>query len=62
MVLIMLDRWNLLIYVCLQIDINTNIESQGPIHIFLHKLTDVLARAESGDQKVGVIQLKCLLK
>lgn len=36
-----------------QIDINSNVESQGPIHVFLHKLTDVLAHAESGDEAVS---------
>ncbi|XP_043472979.1 inositol-tetrakisphosphate 1-kinase-like isoform X1 [Leptopilina heterotoma] len=40
------------------IDINSNVESQGPIHVFLHKLTDVLAHAESGDQAAKEIITK----
>lgn len=40
-------------YICIfQVDINANLDSQGPFHIFLHKLTDVLAHAESGDHNV----------
>lgn len=30
-----------------------SLESQGPFHVFLHKLTDKLAHAESGDQNVN---------
>ncbi|KAK0163044.1 hypothetical protein PV327_006755 [Microctonus hyperodae] len=43
-----------------QINLNMSFESQGPFHVFLHKLTDTLAHAESGDQnaKVFVNRLK----
>ncbi|XP_012278697.1 histone deacetylase 6 isoform X2 [Orussus abietinus] len=42
-------------FILKMIDVNSNLESQGPIHVFLHKLTDTLALAESGDQNAGVI-------
>ncbi|XP_015587062.1 inositol-tetrakisphosphate 1-kinase isoform X2 [Cephus cinctus] len=37
------------------INVNANLESQGPFHVFLHKLTDTLALAESGDQNARAI-------
>lgn len=39
-----------------QIDVNSNLEKQGPLHVFLHKLTDTQSRAENGDKNVW----KCL--
>lgn len=35
-----------------QIDINSDLEPQGPFHVFIYKLTDKLANAENGDQNV----------
>jgi len=35
-----------------QIDVNLSFEKQGPLHIFLHKLTDMQSHAESGDKNV----------
>lgn len=37
------------------IDLNLSLESQGPFHVFLHKLTDILAHAENGDQNAKEI-------
>lgn len=39
----------------LQVNLNMNLELQGPFHVFLHKLTDTLAHAESGDQNVRAL-------
>lgn len=38
----------------LQIDINSDLESQGPFHVFIYKMTDKLAHAENGDQNVWI--------
>jgi len=35
-----------------QIDVNLSFEKQGPLHVFLHKLTDMQSHAESGDKNV----------
>lgn len=35
-----------------QIDINSDLEPQGPFHVFIYKMTDKLAHAEYGDQNV----------
>lgn len=35
-----------------QIDVNSSLEKQGPLHVFLHKLTDMQSHAESGDKNV----------
>jgi len=35
-----------------QIDVNLSFETQGPLHVFLHKLTDMQSHAESGDKNV----------
>lgn len=35
-----------------QIDVNSSLEKQGPLHVFLHKLTDTQSHAESGDKNV----------
>ncbi|KAL0120179.1 hypothetical protein PUN28_008081 [Cardiocondyla obscurior] len=32
------------------IDVNLSFEKQGPLHVFLHKLTDMQTHAESGDK------------
>ncbi|EZA62042.1 Inositol-tetrakisphosphate 1-kinase [Ooceraea biroi] len=32
------------------IDVNSSLEKQGPLHVFLHKLTDTQSHAESGDK------------
>ncbi|XP_032687339.1 inositol-tetrakisphosphate 1-kinase-like [Odontomachus brunneus] len=32
------------------IDVNLSLEKQGPLHVFLHKLTDTQSHAESGDK------------
>ncbi|XP_011061395.1 PREDICTED: inositol-tetrakisphosphate 1-kinase-like [Acromyrmex echinatior] len=32
------------------IDMNLSFETQGPLHVFLHKLTDMQSHAESGDK------------
>lgn len=37
---------------CFQIDINSDLEPQGPFNVFIYKMTDKLAHAESGDQNV----------
>ncbi|KOC60339.1 Inositol-tetrakisphosphate 1-kinase [Habropoda laboriosa] len=37
------------------IDINSDLESQGPFHVFIHKLTDKFAHAENGDQNAKAI-------
>lgn len=31
---------------------NSSLETQGPLHVFLHKLTDTQSHAESGDKNV----------
>jgi len=36
-----------------QIDVNSSLEKQGPLHVFLHKLTDTQSHAESGDKNVS---------
>ncbi|XP_076547030.1 inositol-tetrakisphosphate 1-kinase [Osmia lignaria lignaria] len=38
-----------------QIDINSDLEPQGPFHVFIYKLTDKLANAENGDQNAKAI-------
>ncbi|XP_066602268.1 uncharacterized protein [Prorops nasuta] len=38
-----------------EIDIDSNLESQEPFHVFLHKLTDTLAHAENGDSNASCI-------
>lgn len=42
-------------YLLKMIDINTSFESQGPFHVFIHKLTDTLAHAENGDQNAKAV-------
>ncbi|XP_076640318.1 inositol-tetrakisphosphate 1-kinase isoform X2 [Colletes latitarsis] len=37
------------------IDINSDLESQGPLHVFIYKVTDKLAYAENGDQNAKAI-------
>ncbi|XP_058804634.1 inositol-tetrakisphosphate 1-kinase-like [Phymastichus coffea] len=37
------------------IDIESNLECQGPFHVFLHKLTDILAHAEDGNKHAKAI-------
>ncbi|KZC11308.1 Inositol-tetrakisphosphate 1-kinase, partial [Dufourea novaeangliae] len=37
------------------IDVNTDLESQGPFHVFIHKLTHNLAHAEHGDQNAKTV-------
>lgn len=37
------------------IDINSNLESQGPFHVFLHKLVVVLAHARNSDENAATI-------
>ncbi|XP_014218193.1 inositol-tetrakisphosphate 1-kinase-like [Copidosoma floridanum] len=37
------------------INIETNLDSQGPIHVFFYKLTDILAHAEDGNKHAKVI-------
>ncbi|KAG7196843.1 hypothetical protein KM043_014007 [Ampulex compressa] len=37
------------------IDVNLNLESQGPFHVLLHKLTDTLAHADNGDKNAKAI-------
>lgn len=37
------------------IDINSDLESQGPFHVFIYKMTDKLAHAEYGDQNAKAI-------
>ncbi|XP_076247038.1 LOW QUALITY PROTEIN: inositol-tetrakisphosphate 1-kinase [Calliopsis andreniformis] len=37
------------------IDINSDLEPQGPFHVFIQKLTDKLAHAENGDQNAKAI-------
>lgn len=37
------------------IDINTDLESQGPFDVFIHKLTHKLAHAENGDQNAKAL-------
>lgn len=32
---------------------NSSLEKQGPLHVFLHKLTDTQSHAESGDKNVS---------
>lgn len=32
---------------------NSSLEKQGPLHVFLHKLTDTQSHAESGDKNVN---------
>ncbi|XP_034947662.1 inositol-tetrakisphosphate 1-kinase-like [Chelonus insularis] len=55
-------NWDEFIRICHQegfilkeIDLNKNLEAQGPFDVFLHKLTDILAFAESGDQSSRTI-------
>ncbi|XP_078038206.1 inositol-tetrakisphosphate 1-kinase [Augochlora pura] len=36
-------------------DLNSDLESQGPFHVFIHKLTPKLALAENGDQNAKAI-------
>lgn len=43
-----------LIITCWQIDIESDIEKQGPFHVFLNKLSDVLAHASAGDKYVSM--------
>lgn len=39
--------------ICLfQVDVNSSLEKQGPLHVFLHKLTDMQSHAENGDKNV----------
>lgn len=40
------------------IDINSDLEPQGPFHVFIYKLADKLAHAEYGDQNAKAIILK----
>ncbi|XP_043496704.1 inositol-tetrakisphosphate 1-kinase-like [Polistes fuscatus] len=40
------------------VDINSSLESQGPLHVFLHKLVDLLARAEGGDENAITVTSK----
>ncbi|XP_031788759.1 inositol-tetrakisphosphate 1-kinase isoform X1 [Nasonia vitripennis] len=37
------------------INIETSLESQGPIHVFFHKLTDILSHAEDGNKHAKII-------
>lgn len=37
------------------IDINSDLEPQGPFHVFIYKMTDKLAHAEYGDQNAKAI-------
>lgn len=39
----------------LQIDLNRPIKEQGPFSVVLHKLTDVIAASDDGDEEVGTI-------
>ncbi|XP_057328547.1 inositol-tetrakisphosphate 1-kinase-like [Microplitis mediator] len=45
-------------FILKQINLDNNLESQGPFHVFLHKLTDTLALAECGDQNAKKIVTK----
>ncbi|XP_018394148.1 PREDICTED: inositol-tetrakisphosphate 1-kinase-like isoform X1 [Cyphomyrmex costatus] len=40
------------------IDVNLSFEKQGPLHVFLHKLTDMQSHAESGDKNAEDIVLR----
>ncbi|CAG9788044.1 unnamed protein product [Diatraea saccharalis] len=53
-------NWNELVCVCAshgynltKLDLERPLEDQGPIDIFLHKLTDILAAADQGDAKAS---------
>ncbi|XP_053978682.1 inositol-tetrakisphosphate 1-kinase-like [Hylaeus volcanicus] len=37
------------------IDVNSDLESQGPLDVFIHKMTDKLVYAENGDQNAKAI-------
>ncbi|XP_074100801.1 inositol-tetrakisphosphate 1-kinase isoform X2 [Cotesia typhae] len=45
-------------FVLKKINLDGNLDSQGPFHVFLHKLTDTLALAERGDQNAKRIVTK----
>ncbi|XP_012264305.1 inositol-tetrakisphosphate 1-kinase-like [Athalia rosae] len=42
-------------FILKMVDINANLDSQGPFNVFVHKLTDTLATAEYGDQDAKFI-------
>ncbi|KAJ8719591.1 hypothetical protein PYW08_011766 [Mythimna loreyi] len=41
-------------YNLVRLDLDRSLEEQGPINVFLHKLTDVIAAADHGDPKASV--------
>lgn len=36
-----------------QVNLDKPLEDQGPIHVFLHKLTDIIASAKEGNEKAS---------
>lgn len=46
-------------YELFNVDIRKTFHSQGPIHIFVHKLTDVIASAKEGNLK-SILQIKAI--